>query len=200
MEFRSVDPLAERRLLKGCRAGDPGAVETLFKEHRDHSYRLAYRLTGSHADADDVLQHAWLQAFQGLANFDGRSRFATWFYRIVVHAAVDRNRKNLRKRFVTLFDNHEEEAESRRPESSPIERAQSREFATALDEAIGELPADLRAAVTLVGFEQMSYREAAEIQRVPEGTLAWRVSEARKRLAEKLGPFLKQVGGHEHAM
>jgi len=185
-----VDPQVESRLLAGCRAGDAAAFETLFKAHRDQSYRLAYRLTGSHADADDVLQHAWLRAFQGLPNFDERARFSTWFYRIVVHSATDLKRGRSRRRFAPQLVGADE-TETHEPESDPVKQAQSREFATALDGAMQELPEELRGALALVAFEQVSYREAAEIQGVPEGTLAWRVSEARRRLAEKLGRFLK---------
>ena len=93
-----------------------------------------------------------------------------------------------------------DELETNAPESDPVEQAQSREFAAALNQAMSELPSDLRTALTLVAYEQTSYREAAEIQQVPEGTLAWRVSEARRRLAETLAPFLSQVGGNEHAL
>ena len=184
-----MDPQEERGLIDGCRAGSPGAFETLFNERREQSYRLAYRLTGSHADADDVLQHAWLRAFQGLRSFDGRSRFSTWFYQILVHSAADLGRRRSRGRSM-LQPVSADKWEARKPEGDPVEQAQSNEFKKALNDAMRKLPRDLRAALALVAYEQMSYREAAEIQSVPEGTLAWRVSEARRRLAHKLAPFL----------
>jgi RNA polymerase sigma-70 factor (ECF subfamily) len=62
------------------------------------------------------------------------------------------------------------------------------------------LPVEQRSALALVAFEGMSYAEAAEVQQCGQGTLAWRVAEARRRLAEKLAPHLDAAGGPDHAM
>jgi RNA polymerase sigma-70 factor (ECF subfamily) len=74
------------------------------------------------------------------------------------------------------------------------------ELNEALHKAMQALSVEQRSALVLVAFEGMSYAEAAEVQQCPAGTLAWRVAEARRRLAEKLGPHLERTGGSDHAM
>ena len=184
-----VDGDAERRLVTRCGAGDWKAFEMLLAAHRDQAYRLAYRLTGSHADADDVLQDACLRAFRGMSKFDGRARFGTWFWRILVRAGADHERRRKRQPVVANLAQVEE---PRAPAArrDPSERAAASELNEALNEALQSLSAEQRVALVLISFEGMSYAEAAEVQQCPQGTLAWRVAEARRRLVEKLAPYL----------
>ncbi len=80
------------------------------------------------------------------------------------------------------------------------EAAQAAEVEDALSRAIESLPIEQRAAVIMVSLEGMSYAEAASVQRCSLGTLAWRLAQAKARLAQRLAPFLNSHGGHNHAM
>ena len=180
---------AERALLAEAKGGNATAFEALWRANRDGAYRLAYRMTRSHADADDVLQDAWLRAYRGLAGFDGRSQFGTWFMRIVLRAAMTHLRKRQRRPAPAQLASAGA-VPSARAESDPAGRASAGELQAALDDAVAGLSLNLRGALALVVFEGMSYAEAARVQQCPEGTLAWRVAEARRRLADKLAPYL----------
>lgn len=194
-----VDIDAERRLVRRSQAGDRGAFDALIRAHRDRAYRLAYRLTGSHADADDVLQEAWLRGYRGITEFGGRARFGTWFFRILLRAAAS-HRRRLGRRADGEGGTALEGSEAVSGAADPQQRAAAHELHDALQEALCSLPADQRGAVVLVAFEGLSYAEAAEAQGCPEGTLAWRVAEARRRLARKLAPYLDSAGEAHHAM
>ena len=180
----------EPGLVKRSRAGDKAAFERLCRAVGDRAYGLAYRLTGSHADADDVLQEARLRAYRGIGKFDGRARFETWFYRIVLNAAATHLRRSARREGVHSLEvaGRPEQHESG---SDPTLAAQARELESALQVALLGLPADQRSALVLVAFQGFSYASAAAVQGCPEGTLAWRVAEARRKLACRLAPFLQ---------
>jgi len=194
-----VDADAERRLVKCCQTGDRNALESLLEAHRDRAYRLAYRLTGSHADTDDVLQEAWLRVFRGMRRFDARARFGTWLCRIVLRASVDHQRLRIRRMDARSLTGIEE-TQAAPAAGDPSEMAAAAELNDALHEAMQALPVAQRSALVLVALEGMSYAEAAEVQQCRQGTLAWRVAEARRRLAEKLAPHLDAAGGSDHAM
>ena len=188
-----MDADLERRLVRRAGKGDGTALQQLFVPHRDRAYRLAYRLTGSHADADDVLQEAWLRAFRGISTFDGHARFGTWLYRIVLNAAADCSRRQARANEVEGARLNEEPVADGQ---GPIGSAEAAELGQALQTALHALPWDQREALVLVAFEGMTYAQAAAVQQCAEGTLAWRVAEARRRLARRLAPYVSG-GGRE---
>ena len=194
-----MDEATERGLVARCQAGDLRAFEALLRPCRDRAYRLAVRLAGSQPDADDVLQDALLRAFRGIERFDGRSRFGTWFWRIVVRAAADRARRIRRRADRDVA--HAAADDVPAPASSdPVHVAAARESVSALMHAIDALPEDQRTALVLVAMERMTYAEVAQIQQCPEGTVAWRVAQARRRLAERLGVHFGPSRGTDHAV
>jgi RNA polymerase sigma-70 factor, ECF subfamily len=180
---------AEHNLIRRCQRGEWQVFDRLLEPHRHRVYRLAYRLTGSHADADDVLQDALLRAFRGLASFDGRAAFGTWLWRIVTTAAIDHNRRQGRHRTAQGLEG----APAYRPDSvsnDPVERAAARELDQTLNRALGALQADQRSALVLVALEGLTYADAARVLECPVGTLAWRVAEARRKLNDELADCL----------
>jgi RNA polymerase sigma-70 factor (ECF subfamily) len=169
-------PPADHELAQRARNGDREAFAQLVKKHQRRAYATAMHLMGQHSDADDVLQEALLRAFRGLGGFDGRAAFSTWLHRIVVNVALN----HLRAR--------------RRP-ALPIEAAENvgvpprvepRAEARAVLAALAELSPPLRVTLVLATVEDMPYREIAETLSVPEGTVAWRVNQARKLLRLRL--------------
>jgi RNA polymerase sigma-70 factor, ECF subfamily len=137
-------------------------------------------MLANHSDADDLTQEAFLRAYRGLGGFDRRADFGTWIYRIVVNAALNllRARKRARERAVEAP-----------PAEAPANRrsgAESRELLDAVVGALAELSPTLRITLILATLEEMSYREIAAALDIPEGTVAWRVNQARKVLRQKL--------------
>ena len=101
---------AERRgreasaLVEAAKAGDPRAFAELVRRYRPRIYALALHLTGRPSDADDITQDAFLKAYSRLHEFEGRSQFFTWLYRIALHRALNVNRDQGRRRTSDLQD------------------------------------------------------------------------------------------------
>lgn len=176
-------------LLARSKAGDKAAFERLCRAVGDRAYGLAYRLTGSHADADDVLQEARLHAYKGIGSFDGRAEFDTWFFRILVNAAATHGRREGRRVDAGSVDEMPEPANAAAG-GDPARAAERNELNAAVQRALLGLPVDQRMALVLVAFQGFTYADAAAVQGCPEGTLAWRVAEARRKLALELASFL----------
>ena len=184
-----MEPEDEVGLVSRCRAGDWSAFEALLEWHRDRAYRLAYKLTGSHDDADEVLQEALIRAFRGVSGFRGQARFSTWLWRILIRCAVDHCRARRRRKAVVCVALSQAHRVAD-PGSDPSKKVSTAELREAVDEAILMLPVEQRAALVLVAFDKLSYADAAHVLQCPEGTLAWRIAEARKRLCRQLAAHL----------
>ncbi len=137
-------------------------------------FRLAFPLTGLRADAEDLCQDLCAALPAKLSAYRGEARFTTWLYRVVVNAAHDRRRRRA---------THARAAEGW-GEVEIARRAEAEETAAALDwltAAMRALPEELRDTVALV-LDEVTHAEAAAVLGVSEGTVSWRVSEAKKRL------------------
>jgi RNA polymerase sigma-70 factor (ECF subfamily) len=133
-------------------------------------------MMGNVADAEDVVQDAYVKAYRSLVEgrFDARSKVDTWLYRIVTNTAIDAMRSKTRRREDDVV-----------VEGSSAGDAESRVALAELDDWLKDLPPDQRAAITLVAVEGFSAGEAAEILGVTEGAVEQRVVRARATLREK---------------
>jgi RNA polymerase sigma-70 factor (ECF subfamily) len=167
-------------LVRRARAGQSSAREELFQRHRGESYRYAYRLLGHEQDALDVVQEAMLKAFSALADFDGRSGFRTWLLRIVTNTAYDWGRRRKRRPSARGGD----EATSYEPTSDedPAHRLNQQELRRELNQALNRLSSTLRETFILYAELGLSYKEIAETQDVPIGTVMSRIHAAREKL------------------
>jgi RNA polymerase sigma-70 factor (ECF subfamily) len=146
-------------------------------------------MTGQHSDADDVSQEAFVRAYRGLGTFDGRADFYTWLHRIVVNVALNHLRSRRRSRLTLPQEGQELEDlpnAQAGPSVDPRAQIESKEVMRAVVQALGELSPSLRVTLILATVEDMPYKEIAVTLGCPEGTVAWRVNQARKVLRQKL--------------
>jgi RNA polymerase sigma-70 factor (ECF subfamily) len=186
--------LTDRELVDRARSGDPRAFGELVRRHQRRLHRLALHMLRDRAEAEDVTQEAFVRAYNALARFDGRSEPYTWLYRIAVNLSLNaiRARKSARRSAGPASDDPRldgiaPEAQSR-PAGHTVEQADAgkRQLYAALSEAIDELTETLRTTLILVCIDGQSHEEASAILGAPEGTIAWRVHEARRKLREAL--------------
>lgn len=178
--------------LERARRGDRSAFGRLVRRHQRRVYAAALHILGSHNDADDVAQEAFVRAYRGLAAFDGRADFFTWLYRITVNTALNALRSGRRGAALAQRGSVEAEHIGGRPEAlgqgvRDPERAagDSGEVARVLD-AIAQLSPPLRVTIVLATIEDLPHKQIAEILEIPEGTVAWRINEARRLLKLRL--------------
>ncbi|MGE0550448.1 MAG: RNA polymerase sigma factor [Kofleriaceae bacterium] len=174
-------------LVTAAKQGDPRAFEALVRRYRKRIFALALHLTGSASEADDIAQDVFLKAFRALAEFEGRSQFFTWVYRMAVNRSLNARRDRAR-RGETSDDPRLELAIAVDARSNPGRVTELRESYGRLLRALDGLPVDMRTTVILVSLQGMSHGEAGVIQAVTEGTIAWRMHEARRRLNEAMAP------------
>jgi RNA polymerase sigma-70 factor (ECF subfamily) len=175
----------DETLVQLSRTGDESAREELFVRYRGDAYRLAFRLLGHEQDALDTVQDAMLKAFAGLVEFDNRSTFRTWLLRIVTNAAFDTGRRRKRRRETTVSGDPDFTLEPA-TDDDPGRRIHQQELRVALDVALNRLSDTIRTTFVLFAELGVSYKEIAEIQKVPIGTVMSRIHAAREKLQADL--------------
>ncbi len=189
----------ESDLLTRARGGDRSAFGALVRLYQRRVYAAALHVTGNHADAEDVAQETFVRAYRGLASFDGRADFFTWLYRIAINTALNRLRSGRRTRALADAGAAEVAQLGGKPEDlgtpryAPDEQAAlTQEVRTTL-EAVAALSPTLRVTLLLATVEGLSHKQITAVLDVPEGTVAWRVNEARRLLRERLADGAAKV-------
>jgi RNA polymerase sigma-70 factor (ECF subfamily) len=176
-------------LLARARAGDRGAFGQLAIRYRKRLFALALQLVGNASDAEDVVQETLLRAYRYLPLWEARSQLGTWLYRIAVNRALThRRRSGIARARVRLDDDRVRAAIAVDGSAEPQQQAQLAESYALLLTALDGLSAPLRTTVVLVALQGLSHREAAVIAGTTEGTIAWRMHEARRLLQQALAP------------
>ena len=178
--------------LDRARGGDREAFGRLVRRHQRRVYAAALHILGNHSDADDVTQESFVRAYRGLQTFDGRADFATWLYRITVNTALNALRGGKRGAALSQKSGTEAAHVGGRPEalgtgsSDPAQKAQQSAEVVRVFDAIADLSPSLRVTLILATVEDLPHKQIAEILEIPEGTVAWRVNEARRLLRQRL--------------
>jgi len=165
-------------LALAAAGGDRDAFAALLERRYDSLFRLAFRLTGNRADAEDVTQDVCAALPAKLALYRGDARFTTWVYRVVVNAVHDRRRRTATR--MRAADGWGTWETNRRADI-----AQSKEQVSWLTTTMTTLPADLRDTLALLLEDELTHAEAGAVLGVSEGTISWRMSEARKLLRSR---------------
>jgi len=165
------------------------SFEQTVMPHLDAAYNLARWLTRNEHDAEDVVQEAYLRAFEFFAGFYGKDGRG-WLLTIVRNTCYTWLRKNRAGDLSTPFDEeiHHEEVASPNPEELLIENADRKH----LQDALEELPVEFREALVLRELEGLSYKEIADVSGVPVGTVMSRLARARDRLKDALARNIKK--------
>ncbi|HVY29750.1 MAG TPA: sigma-70 family RNA polymerase sigma factor [Polyangiaceae bacterium] len=174
----------DRELVTAAREGDAEAFGLLVRRHQKRVYRLAVNLLKSGAEAEDVTQDTFVRAYGALDRFDGRSEPFTWIYRICVNLSLNALRSRKTRRASSPDDPRIEAllVDNAPAGGSPQRSTADKQLGRALVEGIDELSDTLRTTLVLVCIDGLSHAEAGEVLGCPEGTVAWRVHEARKKL------------------
>jgi RNA polymerase sigma-70 factor, ECF subfamily len=178
--------------LDRARTGDHEAFGRLVRRHQRRVYAAALHILQSHADADDATQETFVRAYKGLKTFDGRSDFFTWLYRITVNTALNSLRGGKRGAALAQKGGSEAAHVGGRPEAlgqdagDPAQKLEQSAEVQRVFEAIAELSPSLRVTIVLATIEELPHKQIAEILEIPEGTVAWRVNEARRLLRLRL--------------
>jgi RNA polymerase sigma-70 factor, ECF subfamily len=179
--------ISDEEIVERVRSGETPLFEMLVRRHNQRLYRVARSVLRDEHEAEDVMQHAYVSAYEHLHQFAGRASFATWLTRIAVHEALSRARR--RGRLTGLESTSEEGAPPGPPRDErpdPEQQAQAAELRRLLEAAIDGLPGMYRTAFVLREVEGLGTPEVAECLEVSEDVVRTRVHRARALLRRSL--------------
>jgi RNA polymerase sigma-70 factor (ECF subfamily) len=193
-----TDNYDEAELIARLKAGDSAACAECIEIHSPLVYRLALRLMGNEAEAEDVLQETFLNAFRGIESFEGRSGLGTWLYRIAYNAAMMRLRRT-DPTMMSVEESLDNDGQFFVPKQLfdwcclPESDFEGEEVRAELETAIGELPETLRVVFVLRELEGLSTAETAAALELSEGAVKVRLHRARLWLRERLAPYFTDI-------
>jgi RNA polymerase sigma-70 factor (ECF subfamily) len=190
----------DQRIVERIQAGDQKAFGLLVTKYQRKLLRLVSRLVRDPAEAEDVVQEAFIKAYRALPQFRGDSAFYTWLYRIGINTAKN-YLVTLGRRAPTSTEADIQEAETfddgdnLRDINTPESLLATKQIAETVNLAMDGLPEELKMAISLREIEGLSYEEIASVMQCPIGTVRSRIFRAREAIAEKLRPLLGTAEG-----
>jgi len=196
LDRRTESP--DRELLEACQGGSREAFDRLIDRHAGRMYQTAYGLLGNREDAEEVVQDAFVRAWNAIRRFRGDAEFATWVHRIVVNLARNRfhwNRRRGAEVTVSISGQLATAEDERDPEDMaiPDERLNPEtmlnhaETEAVVMQGFDELPDTLRETLVLRHVEERSYEDIAAVLNCKIGTVKSRLARGREMLRELLG-------------
>lgn len=188
---RRMDLDTDVELVSRAREGDYDAFEALFERHRLLVYRFAYQMTGKRDDAEDMVQEAFVRAYQNLHRYRDEAKFTTWLLRIVTNLCTDQARTANRR---TALEQQEAAGAldwmTRGNPEDPIQNLEEERRKEALRKALNALPTHHRSVIVLRDIEEREYPEIAQILNCTVGGAKLRVLRARRALRDRIAPLL----------
>jgi RNA polymerase sigma-70 factor (ECF subfamily) len=179
--------LSDEEVVERVLAGDTALYEVVMRRYNTRLYRVARSILKNDGEAEDVMQDAYVKAFQHLSQFARRARFSTWLTRIAVHEAIARVQKARRfEDWDNMNENQQNEIGATPLRSNPESETASVEMSKILEQAIEKLPDGYRAVVMMRDVEDMTTAEAAECLSLSEENVKIRLHRAHGMLRKEL--------------
>jgi RNA polymerase sigma-70 factor (ECF subfamily) len=183
---RLTASVTDKQLVARVQAGDSRAFDLLVLKYQHKIMSLISRYVHDADEVQDVAQEAFIKAYRALPKFRGESAFYTWLYRIAINTAknhlVARSRRPVASDVELEDAQYLESASSLRDQETPESSLFGDELRDIVNDALAELPDDLRTAVTLREFDGLSYEEIAAVMECPVGTVRSRIFRAREAI------------------
>jgi RNA polymerase sigma-70 factor (ECF subfamily) len=201
IESKVGEPVSDESVLvDAARNGDVGAFEQLVRRYDRNVFRIAQHITQNREDAEDVVQDAFLKAFQNLGQFQGQSKFYTWLVRIAVNEALMRLRRRRPERMVSLDEDVKTEEDSMPREvadwsPNPEQLYSQAELKDILSKTIQGLSPGFRTVFVLRDVEALSTEETAEALNLSIPAVKSRLLRARLQLRDRLNKYFKRRNG-----
>jgi RNA polymerase sigma-70 factor (ECF subfamily) len=178
-----IQSWSDEEIVQRVLLGEKALFEILMRRHNQRIYRIVRGILNDDSEAEDVMQDAYVRAYQHLAGFEGRSTFVTWLSRIAMHEAFARAQRMKKQ---TSLDSEPETALSASPENNPEWSAANMELHNALESAISSLPQKYRSVIIMRDVEELTTAEAAGALEISEESVKVRLHRARALVRRKL--------------
>ena len=184
----SQEPLSDEEVVTRVLAGETGMFEIIMRRHNQLLYRVARAILRNDGEAEDVMQDAYVRAYEHLGQFAAKAKFSTWLTRIAVHEALSRQRRGNRYQELEPMSEREGDPMDRFASLAPDpeQQASNSEVRRLLEEAVEKLPDAYRAVFMLRDIEEMSTTDAADVLEITEENVKFRLHRARALLRKSL--------------
>ncbi|MBM3405112.1 MAG: sigma-70 family RNA polymerase sigma factor [Bacteroidetes bacterium] len=189
--------MQEKEIIDGIIAGNEAAFRELVHRHQSMVVNVCHQFLQDPEDAHDVAQEVFIEVFRSASRFRHQSKISTWLYRIAVNRSLNYLRKKKRHDWIERLDDLIAMKSFAPLEKSPEENREQMESLQVLHQAIGSLPEKQRAAITLSFFEELSYKEIADILKITVSNVGVLINRAKKGVQEKV---LRYYGKHYRAL
>jgi RNA polymerase sigma-70 factor (ECF subfamily) len=184
----SQEPLSDEEVVTRVLGGETGMFEIIMRRHNQRLYRVARAILRNDGEAEDVMQDAYVRAYEHLGQFAGRAKFATWLTRIAVHEALVRQRRGNRYQELEPISEREGDPMDRFASLAPDpeQQASNSQIRKLLEDAVEKLPDAYRTIFILRDIEDMSTTDAADVLEITEENVKVRLHRARALLRKSL--------------
>jgi RNA polymerase sigma-70 factor (ECF subfamily) len=184
----SQEPLSDEEVVTRVLAGETGMFEIVMRRHNQRLYRVARAILRNDGEAEDVMQDAYVRAYEHLDQFAGRAKFSTWLTRIAVHEALARQHRGNRYQALERMSEREGDPMDRFASlvPDPEQQASNSEIRRLLEEAVEKLPDAYRTIFMLRDVEDMSTTDVADVLAITEDNVKVRLHRARALLRKSL--------------
>jgi RNA polymerase sigma-70 factor (ECF subfamily) len=184
----SQEPLSDEEVVTRVLAGETGMFEIIMRRHNQLLYRVARAILRNDGEAEDVMQDAYVRAYEHLDQFAAKAKFPTWLTRIAVHEALSRQRRGNRYQELEPMSEREGDPMDRFASLAPDpeQQASNSEVRRLLEEAVEKLPDAYRTIFILRDIEEMSTTDAADVLEITEDNVKVRLHRARALLRKSL--------------
>ncbi len=193
--------LTDEAIAARVLAGEKELFEIIMRRHNERLFRISRAYVNDGDEAEDIVQQAYINAYEHLAGFEGRSRFSTWLTRIVINEAMARSKR--RSRVVPLETDYRgdgtrpEPYRAESPTENPEEAAMNGELRNVLEQTIDELPVKYRSVFVMREIEEMSVEETSESLGITATNVKVRLNRAKQMLRRRIGNVYRDGGVYE---
>src|ERR1041385_2529459 len=180
--------LTDEEVITRVLSGESAMFEIVIRRHNQRLYRVALAILRNDGEAEDVMQDAYVRAYEHLVQFAGRAKFSNWLTRIAVHEALARHRREERCQELEPMSEREGDPMDRFASltPNPEQQASNSEIRRLLEEAVDNLPDSYRTVFMLRDIEEMSTTDAADVLEITEENVKVRLHRARALLRKSL--------------
>jgi RNA polymerase sigma-70 factor, ECF subfamily len=196
LQLESCRALEDEQIVVRVRNGEVDLFELLMRRHNQRLYRTCMAILRDDSLAEEVVQDAYVRAYQHLDQFEGRARFSTWLTRIAVHEALGRLRGARRLEELDAMPDVTKDAIAVSSTPGPEEQLAGRELSALLESSLQRLPEPYRIVFMLREVEEATTQEVAQILDISEENVKTRLHRARALLRKSL---FRKVGAHGKA-
>ncbi|MFC2167438.1 RNA polymerase sigma factor [Acidobacteriota bacterium] len=188
--MRQLEQTGDSNLILRAKNRDMDAFETLVKKYQKPIYALCRRMTGEHQSADDLSQETFIKAYLSLKKFKDKMNFFSWIRKIALNNCLNYLKKRKREEPLGIRENEVTENINGSSQESPQEQLLRNGMEEKFKEALEILPMDQKTVFILRVFENLSYKEIADLLNIPPGTVMSRLNRSRNKLKTLLAEHL----------